>query len=98
VRSILLITVILLLGLAVTYAGGDSPPAIADRPRLNLTVFQFEQQAQQHCPQDAIVWAVASRGIYYVSAERWYGQTNNGAYACHRDADKAHYRANAARQ
>jgi len=55
--------------------------------------FQFEQQAQQHCPADAVVWVVASRGLYNSSSERWYGRTSNGAYACLGDAEKAGYRA-----
>jgi len=55
--------------------------------------FQFEQQAQQHCPADAVVWVVASRGLYNSSSERWYGRTSNGTYACLGDAEKAGYRA-----
>jgi hypothetical protein len=60
--------------------------------------FQFEQQAQLHCPADAIVWVVESRGSYNSSLERWYGRTSNGAYACLGDALKAGYRANIAAQ
>jgi len=55
--------------------------------------FQFEQQAQQHCPADAVVWVVASRGLYNSSSERWYGRTSNGTCACLGDAEKAGYRA-----
>ncbi len=75
------------------------PPAVdaavlsAEMPR-----FQFEQQAQQHCPADTVVWVVTSRGTYNSSGERWYGRTSNGAYACLHDAVKAGYRANLAAQ
>jgi hypothetical protein len=55
--------------------------------------FQFELQAQQHCPADAVVWVVATRGLYNSSSERWYGRTSNGTYACLGDAEKAGYRA-----
>lgn len=55
--------------------------------------FQFEVQAQQHCPADAVVWVVATRGLYNSSSERWYGRTSNGTYACLGDAEKAGYRA-----
>jgi hypothetical protein len=58
--------------------------------------FQFELQAQQHCPADAVVWVVATRGLYNSSSERWYGRTSNGTYACLRDAEKAGYRASSA--
>jgi len=55
--------------------------------------FQFELQAQQHCPADAVVWVVANRGLYNSSSERWYGRTSNGTYACLADAERAGYRA-----
>jgi hypothetical protein len=55
--------------------------------------FKFEQQAQEHCPGDSIVWAIARLGIYDSTAERWYGQTSDGAYVCRHDAETAGYRA-----
>lgn len=55
--------------------------------------FQFELQAQQHCPADTVVWVVVTRGLYNASSERWYGRTSNGTYACLGDAEKAGYRA-----
>jgi hypothetical protein len=55
--------------------------------------FQFEQQAQQHCAGDSIVWAIARLGIYNSSGERWYGQTGDGAFACLQDVAEAGYRA-----
>lgn len=58
--------------------------------------FQFELQAQQSCPADAVVWVVASRGFYNSSSERWYGRTSNGTYACLGDAEKAGYHASTA--
>jgi hypothetical protein len=97
-RSTLLIAVMLVLIFVARYAGADNPSAAADGPRLDVAVFQFEQQAQLHCPEDSIVWVVASRGTYNASAERWYGRTSNGAYACHQDAERAGYRASTFRQ
>lgn len=76
---------------------GPSSAEAADLPR-DMPRFQFEQQAQQHCPADAVVWVVESRGSYNSSGERWYGRTSNGAYACLQDAMKAGYRANLAAQ
>jgi hypothetical protein len=56
-------------------------------------LFQFEQQAQQHCPGDSVVWAEAALQLYNVKGERWYGATKSGAYVCLRDGEKAGYRA-----
>jgi hypothetical protein len=97
-RSLLLIAVMLLVVFVASYADADSPSAASDGPRLDVAVFQFEQQAQLHCPEDSIVWVVASRGTYNASAERWYGRTSNGAYACHQDAERAGYHASMSRQ
>jgi len=68
-------------------------PLLAEMPH-----FQFEQQAQQHCPQDAVVWATARLGVYNANGERWYGQTADGTFACQRDAEQAGYRASRAPQ
>jgi len=63
--------------------------AIADEPLR----FQFEPQAQQHCPGDSVIWADAALRLYNVKDERWYGNTKSGAYACLREVEKAGYRA-----
>jgi hypothetical protein len=59
----------------------------------DLSQFQFEQQAAQHCPDDSIVWGVTHVGIYNSNTERWYGQTSDCAFICLQDAQKAGYRA-----
>jgi len=69
------------------------PVAVATPLSLEMPHFRFEQQAQEHCPGDSIVWAIARLGIYNSNAERWYGQTNDGAYVCRHDAETAGYRA-----
>ena len=51
--------------------------------------FATEQQAQQHCPNDVVVWLNLPTGIYHLKGERWYGRTNNGAYVCEKEADAA---------
>ncbi len=80
------IGLVMLLGMVP--AAADSPPTPA------LAVFQFEQEAQRHCQADAVVWVIRSRGIYNASAERWYGRTSNGAFACLKDVEKAGFHAN----
>jgi hypothetical protein len=79
--------VLLLIGLF--WAGG----AIAQSPTAPLTTFPAEQQAQQHCPADTVVWVNLPTGIYHFRGERWYGNTKSGAYVCQREADQAGDRA-----
>jgi hypothetical protein len=69
------------------------PDAKANGSLAKIPLFEFEQQAQLHCPDDAIVWATASMGIYNSSTERWYGRTSSGAYGCLREVANAGYRA-----
>jgi len=54
-----------------------------------LTTFTSEQEAQQHCPADTVVWLNLPTGIYHLKGERWYGRTKNGAYVCEKEADQA---------
>jgi hypothetical protein len=70
---------------------GVSFAAAAGAHVVAVAHFAFEQQAQQHCPDDSIVWAIARSGIYHANTERWYGQTSDGSYVCRRDAEAAGY-------
>jgi hypothetical protein len=56
-------------------------------------VFNNEQQAQQHCPADTVVWLNLPTGVYHFSGQRWYGNTKAGAYVCRKEADAAGDRA-----
>jgi hypothetical protein len=68
------------------------PVAAAAAPRVvDVAHFRFEQQAQQHCPDDAIVWAIERSGVFHSNNERWYGQTSDGTYVCRKDAEAAGY-------
>lgn len=58
-----------------------------------LTLFQSEQQAQTHCPQDTVVWLNLASGVYHFKGQRWYRSTNNGAFVCENEADKTGSRA-----
>lgn len=49
--------------------------------------FGSEQAAQQHCPEDTVVWLNLPTGIYHLRGQRWYGRTKNGAYVCRKEAD-----------
>jgi len=49
--------------------------------------FQSEQEAKQHCPKDTVVWVNTKTGVYHFKGQRWYGNTNDGAYECRGDAN-----------
>jgi hypothetical protein len=78
-----LIVVLLLTGLMWSYE------ASAQSLAAPLATFPSEQQAQQHCPADTVVWVNLPSGIYHFRGERWYGNTKSGAYVCQREADRA---------
>jgi len=62
-------------------------------PTFAQSQFPTEQQAQQHCPKDVVVWLNLPTSIYHLKGERWYGRTKNGAYVCEKKADQAGDRA-----
>jgi len=70
------------------------PLAVALLLPLNVPLFNSEQKAQGHCPGDSIVWAITRLGICNSNAERWYGQTKDGAYV-HRHSRLARSKRNA---
>jgi hypothetical protein len=37
---------------------------------LPLTPFQYEAQAQRHCPDDTVVWLDFRKGVYYSRGQR----------------------------
>jgi hypothetical protein len=65
--------------LCITWASAASAQAL----------FPTQQQAQQHCPNDTVVWLNIPTQIYHMQGMRWYGTTRNGAYVCEKEADKA---------
>jgi hypothetical protein len=71
--------------LALGLVFGVTGPAFAADP----VTFQSEQQAQQRCPTDQVVWLNLPTAIYHQKGQRWYGATKNGAYVCRKEADTA---------
>jgi plastocyanin len=69
-----------------------TPASDATKPMSDIARFQFEPQAQRHCPGDTVVWIEARLQIYNVSSDRFYGRTTTGAFACLRDVEMAGYR------
>ena len=58
-------------------------------PASAQQMFTSQQQAQQHCPADVVVWLNIPTGIYHMQGMRWYGATEHGAYVCEKEADAA---------
>jgi hypothetical protein len=82
---------VLLLALLLSLSCAHRP-GLAD-PSGTLTLYATEQQAQKHCPKDTVVWLNLPSGIYHFKGQRWYSNTNNGAFVCEKEADKAGDRA-----
>jgi hypothetical protein len=77
------IAIVKLLVLATLIIGQALPAAAAP-----ITLFSSEDQAQQHCPSDVVVWLNLPTHIYHWKGMRWYGNTKNGAYVCKKEADE----------
>ena len=54
-----------------------------------LSAFRSEQQAQEHCPSDAVVWVDAQSGTYQLKGQGTYDISATGRYACRSEADGA---------
>ena len=50
-------------------------------------LFQTENQAQQHCPTDTVVWLNLKSGVYHLKGQRYYANTRSGAFVCEKEAD-----------
>jgi hypothetical protein len=76
--------IITTLLLSATLIIGSAFPAVS----APLTLYSTEEQAQQHCLSDVVVWLNLPTHIYHWKGMRWYGKTNNGAYVCKKEADE----------
>jgi hypothetical protein len=57
-----------------------------------LSLFQYEELAQQHCPNDTVVWLDLKKRIYYLKGQRLYAQGNTGTFVCRAAARTSGYR------
>jgi hypothetical protein len=55
-------------------------------------LFQTEMQAQQHCPNDTVVWLDLHKRIYYIKGQRLYAQGRTGTFVCQEEARTSRYR------
>jgi hypothetical protein len=73
---------LLATALTLTCAACGQSPAV-------LSAFRTEQQAQQHCLSDAVVWVDPQSGTYQLKGHGSYGLSDAGRYACRSDAERA---------
>ena len=73
----------LFAGLALSIA--LTVPAVA----FSLSTFTTETEAQQHCPNDVVVWLNLPTMIWHYKSQRWYARTIHGAFACEKEAGAA---------
>jgi hypothetical protein len=66
--------------------------ACAQSPEI-LVAFRTEEQAQEHCPKDTVVWVDPQTGGYHLNTSPSYGHAGAGRYACRREAELAGMRA-----
>lgn len=64
-------------------------PVLTAYADIGLTLYTMQKTAQQHCPNDEVVWLNTKTGIWHVQGARWYGATKQGAYVCKKEAAAA---------
>jgi hypothetical protein len=57
-----------------------------------LSLFSSESQAQQHCPNDSVVWLDFKKRIYYLPGQRQYARGRTAIFVCRGEAKKNGYR------
>jgi hypothetical protein len=64
----------------------------ANHASAQLSLFQTDVQAQEHCPNDTVVWLDFHKRIYYFKGQRFYGQGRTGTFVCQHEARTNSYR------
>jgi hypothetical protein len=64
----------------------------ADHASAQLSLFRTEMQAQQHCPNDTVVWLDFKKRIYYIKGQQLYAQGRTGTFVCQEEARRNKYR------
>jgi hypothetical protein len=62
--------------------------AACGQSREVLVAFQTEQRAQEHCPNDTVVWVDLQSGGYHLKGRASHGGANGGRYACRGEAER----------
>ena len=58
----------------------------------SLSLFLTEEEAQQHCPHDVVVWLDFKTRLYYVHGQRRYAQGGTATFVCQKEARGGRYR------
>jgi len=64
----------------------------ASHASAQLSLFKTEMRAQQHCPNDTVVWLDFAKRIYYIKGQRLYGQGETGTFVCQKEARRSRFR------
>lgn len=94
-RSIVLVLA-LVVGLLTPAIGASDSSGMQTQvvaSAQSLQLFSTPQAAQKHCPKDVVVWLNTRSGVYHYAGQRWYGNTEYGAYVCEKEAIAAGDRA-----
>jgi hypothetical protein len=73
---------LMMTGLVLFCAACQQSPAV-------LSAYRTEQQAREHCPNDAVVWVDPQSGTYQLTGYGSYGLSATGRYACRGEAERA---------
>ena len=65
--------------------------SLADDASAQLSLFRTEMRAQEHCPNDSVVWADLRKRTYYTKGQRLYGVGSPGTYVCRNEARRSRY-------
>ncbi len=80
------------IGLLAAWVVAVSPTSAAANP---LNPFVYEEQAQRHCPDDAVVWLDFRKNIYYSKRQKKRysrGLPGSGSFVCREEARSNGYR------
>lgn len=57
-----------------------------------MAVFQTEQTAQMHCPNDKVVWLDFGKRRYYTSGQKLYARGRTASFVCMKEAKRSGYK------
>jgi hypothetical protein len=79
--------------MALLICGGafaaETPHTKLYRPQMLPQLYISAEEAQAVCPDDHVVWVNWSARTSHLPADKYYGHTQTGAYACAKASAKA---------
>jgi hypothetical protein len=77
------------LSFSILAMGMSIPVATAAIDAAYPPLYTTETKAQQHCPGDIVVWLTVPSGTYHFKGQLGYGDSDDSAYVCKKEADMA---------